>query len=500
MRIISRPFCVLSFLFIPLLAEAQPVLSPSASLSGDDIDGSPSVLADAYGVAVKTWDDWVFVGAPRETALRDGVEFQDGAVYIYRRNPAGDLVFQQKLVGAGNSELSAGQFPTGDRFGGAIEAANGWLFIGVANDQNFPGLTDPRQGSGDPNDPAFQFAGQVHVYRLNKQSQRWRFSTSLRSPTPKTNGSFGARSQASHIVLDSRARFAVISELNNFDGALGVLHTFARTGGRWSLVQTIPAPDTTLTGFGDDFVLFEEPSFNGPRRRTDVFVMAGGNRFSEDGSTNQGFVYVFKALTRRGLFDPTPIQTIEGPIDDATACPLGTNTFGGAGMDAAGAAVAIADPCFSGPAGAFTGAVHVYDVTSEPAPLQRLTTIFGDEPNLFTGANFFGSRFAIAFNSIGKGLLIGSPLATTGSLDADGGDVRYFEFDVINRRWAQTATLTTSVESQFFRGFGQSVWFIDDLTAAVRHNNILTTFDGTAKSDLVLYDISPEAIEGEAAE
>ena len=469
---------------LPLLAFAQPVLVPDSSLAGDDADGTFSAFGDAFGAGADTWGDWLFVGSPRETAFRDDLDQQDGAVYIYRRI-AGTYVFQQKLTMAGSADLVEFQsdfFPIGDRFGGGIAAAGGWLFVGAANDQDFPGLDDPRDGLSDTVDlkaPPFYFAGQVHVYKLIGSS--WDFFQTLTAPVPETGGSYGARSQASHIALDSKGKVAVIGELNNFEGAVGQLHTYRVKQGGWEYVQTIdaPAPLAENDGFADDLVF-----------ASDKYLVAAGGIFSEEDETSQGYIFVYQAIGSSGKFFAAPAQTIAGPIYAFEDCRgvVGSNDFADSGLDAAGGVVAVADPCATGTAGAFAGAVNVYRLSEGMGPLTLEAVIEGDEPDLFFGSNVFGARHAIAVSESGGRILIGSPQSPFTGF-SDGADVRVYVFD--GAAWTEESNLTTLTPAGTNRrNFGDTVFFTDDETALVRESNFLSSAP-PRKGQGLFYDLTP---------
>ena len=456
---------VLSVTPFTAIAQPPPTINDSGSIEGDDPDGTFTAFGDAYGAAFDTVKDWVFVGAPKETTFRDGFDHQDGAVYIYRRDAGGDFVFEQKLTSPGNSG------PTGDRFGGGIAAAGKWLFVAAANDQNFPGLIDPRPSAS----PDFSFAGQVHVYKLDKKTDEWVYNTTLTAPIPGSGGSFGARTQESHIALNEKATIALIGELNNFSGGLGELHSYYRDkNDQWEYVQTIPAPNSDLTAFGDSVVFLGGGLF-----------LAGGTSDSTSSTETQNSFFVLKAKGKAGRFNPSPVQTITGPTYDWNVCrdAGGTN-----GIDAGGDAVVFADPCFTGTAGPFSGVVNIYRIVNGKTPLMFETSIEGDDPNLYFGSNNFSSRFAVAMNSQGDGLIIGSPRSPSGDLD-DGSDVRYWTYDATTGDWSHAANLTSSVPAVGeFRAFGDTVWFADDETVLARHNNILSPIF-PLKGNLAIFDV-----------
>ena len=471
-----------AMLTLPLMAHAQPVLVPSAALAGDDPDGTLSAFGDAFGAGADTWDRWLFVGAPRETAFRDGLDLSDGAVYIYEQ-VGGSYIFSQKLTRPGNSDPS---LPVGDRFGGGIEAANGWLFVGAANDQDFPGLVDPRQGIFDPGDPPFLFAGQVHVYRL-VSGIGWEFVQTLTSPVPGTFGSFGTRSQASHIALNSAGRVAVIGELNNFaadeeigDG-IGELHTYHLDEGSWHYVQTIEAPPG-ITSFGDDLDF-----------ASDKYLIVGAGDTSDDGITDQGYVFAYKAKGNSAEFFATPQQALPGPVTLAADCPIaGVGGFGRSGLDASHDVVVVADPCAAGAAGLFAGTLSIYSVGNGRMPLTLQQTVEGDAPDLSLGANAFGSRHAVAVSDGGHRILAGAALSPLGFFDgaAVGADVRVYYYD--GGAWTLESTLTTfTPTSAIFRSFGDTVFFTDDETAFIREGNFIDPVITGLKGQGLLYDLTP---------
>lgn len=460
-------------------AVGQTTLTPDSSVTGD-ATGTPGAFADAYGVSLAEWRGWVAVGAPREQALRDGVMSPDGAVYIYRRDSNGDLVLQQKIQPEGTSVLNG----FGDRFGGAVEIENGWMMIGAANRQDFPAdLVDPNPTPGvEP----FRFAGQVLVYKLNKKTDTWEFTQTLDSPAPQTLGQFGTRTQAGKITIQSNAQVAVIGELNNFAGGIGEAQVYRRRGNTWSFVQTIAAPDGQ-TGFADDLLFLENNGGNGKQH-----ILIGGANLNTDAGEFQGIVSMYRQ-TGNGSFTADPVQQIFGPVYDSADCGISFG-FGTSGIDASGGTVAVADPCHSAISGAndFTGAVTVYDYSpGGDTPLSESAFLELDESFLLGGANFFGSRFSIALNSKGDGLLVGTPnFPGPGvSVIRPGDDVRYFTFDP-NSGWSIEAFLTSDVpDTALARAFGQSVYFLDDSTAVARHNNTIDPFAGLLDGNLVFFDV-----------
>ena len=84
------------------------------TLRGAQQDGTNGgdFIGDGFGNHVAVDDDWLIVGAPRESIdLDDSGDFfgpgerRVGAVYIYRRTASGP-VLSQKIVGDGDSEVT----------------------------------------------------------------------------------------------------------------------------------------------------------------------------------------------------------------------------------------------------------------------------------------------------------------------------------------------------------------------------------------------------------
>jgi len=478
-RALAGPVLRLTIFLIGLLAVgaagAQPLLYPDYSIIGEDLDGADHIYGDAFGAGADSWEDWLFVGTPRETTFRDGFDQQDGAVYIYRKI-AGTYLFQQKLTRPGNSGLGMGVDPYGDRFGSGIEAADGWLFVGAVNDQNFPGLIDPRQGVIHPDDPSFQFAGQVHVYKFNDST--WGYVQTLIAPAPGSNGGFGSRTQASHITLSSNGKVAVIGEFKNFIGGVGQLHTYRLKKGSWQYVQHIDAPLAEIDTFGTDLVF-----------ASNNYLVAGATDMSDDGLTEQGYIHVYKKIKgNSGKFSAAPEQTIAGPVVAVADCGV-AHGFSQDGLDAAGNVVVVANPCVSGTAGAFAGVVSVYRLSGRDTPLKLEERIEGDEANLYFGSNWWGSRNAVAVSDSGERILIGSPRSPTGSID-DGADVRVYVGGPGG--WMEESFLSTPTPAAGdFRIFGDTVFFADDETAFVRENNFFSPIVTGLKGQGFFYDLTP---------
>jgi len=222
----------------------------------DTLRGVPQGgFGDFFGDHIDVDGTWLIIGAPREDIDLDGNgdtfgsgERDTGAVYIYRRTTSGQ-VLHQKIEGEGNNVLGFG-----DRLGAGVSLQGDWLFVGSSNDDQFPGLSDP---TPEPGRPPFSFAGKVYVFHYNADKDLWELTQKLTSDNPNSGGSFGARTDSSHVALYSfgsnpDAKIALIGEVENGTGIPPQIHVFKLNHGIWERVQTAESPSGSLTsGFAD---------------------------------------------------------------------------------------------------------------------------------------------------------------------------------------------------------------------------------------------------------
>lgn len=431
-----------AFAFLATLspALAQPVLSPSAALSGD----GPANQVDAFGASIASDQNWLFIGAPRERSARNK---QDGAVYIYRRQSNGGYQQVQKL--SGTQTAVPDSTARGDFFGSGIAVSNGWLFVGIANNQDFPGMTDPRGGT-----PPFAFAGKVFVFRLNAAASKWEFKQALISPQPGQNGAFGARSVSNHIAIGDNADMVVIGEpMNNLTNETSRMHVFARQGETWSLKQSIAvATDTPATTPPLDFVFTADSIVALP---SDRFAVKVGSETLDANGEPIDFRGEIRVFERKGQqLNPVPVQTVPVQTMNASSCQLGTGLIGG--MAAGGNFFAAAQPCMNGVAGAGAGRVDVYAYNRNPnLPVLTPDASFeGLSPQHHLGSSL-GGQESISLDSQGRLMLV----AATGDIfsgDA-GADVLLFRRQGI-RPWGSAVRLQPANPAER-SGFGQSVVF-----------------------------------------
>jgi hypothetical protein len=481
------PFCaVLLLAMFSAGAAAQPLIAPFGSVASDDPDGTFTPWGDAYGASMDSWKKYFVVGTPLETAFRDGADFMDGAVYIYKRGAGGSLIFKQKITLPGTSVTF------GDRLGGGVSLRNGWLLVAAANAQDFGDLVDPREGLDNNFPQPFLFAGQVYAFRLNRDSGAFEYMQTLISPEPGSFGAFGARSQSTHIALNDEATVAVIGEQNNFEPGVGQFHVFTRDdddddddddegGNGWTLSQSLDPPFAGIDFFGDAVAFIN-----------DELLLVGGVDFADDFNSAEGYAFVYEVDDDDGEIELQPIQTIVRAAPPFNDCILsGHSIFGEAGLAVSERWVAIADPCADGTAGTAAGRVELFRVTdNDSRPLRSRQIIEGEFPFTALGGNLFGSRESVALNHGGKRLLIGAPLYPAGPFDpgAFGADVRVFE-KMVGAGWVEIANLATNTpETTGFRNFGETVNFTGNFPV-VSESNFLDPIVTGFKSQVLIYDL-----------
>ena len=435
----------------PQVRELHP--QESATLSG--ADEATGAFGDFFGSHVAHWREWLFVGAPHERDVacqhRDGGFCDgedDGAVYIFQRHDQHGYRLVQRLAPreVGLSPEADGFPGAGDRFGAGVAAAGGQLLVGVAN---FP--ADVADGSG------FRwFAGAVEIFALNSRTDRWEWTgQTLRSPEPRTDGSFGARTNSTHVALDDAGRLVLIGESMNGISDVPRFHVFRRVGGEsWQLIQTILAPDDsrgTVIDFGEKIISLDEGYYVVPSK---VIV-------SDDG------VNISAIISRLDLYGPgrspglssTPLETLEQTRPFLSFF----EGFGDNGMAYAKGRLLIADPLAEVDGILAAGAIHVYRFRPDARPRLTLESMvphpepvdygfgFGD----FLGANWGSGRQSVAYD--GESLVVGT---AAGDLNSFYSGIDVFVFERHGTEFVLAARLKTDTAPSDFRAFGQSVSII----------------------------------------
>jgi hypothetical protein len=310
-----------------------------------------------------TEDDWLVlstIGTPVGPQPNDGVEDQDfrGAVHIYRLNrSSGQWEWNQTLDSTvpGLSDLNSianGGIPVlgteqGANFGlrMALDAPHGWLFVSA--------LYQSRLNS--QNEPVIN-AGKVYAFELNPSSGQWELAQSLENPDGAIiNDAFGA-------AVAVKGRVAMIGNGTVFQGphaGNAAVYVYALDHGTWSYTQRLTgtqqtvtpvffpqfSPDTIGVGdaFGNAIVLSENYALiSAPLETPDL----GGNVFT-------GAAYFFKRKNVGGTDRWTLSQRIESDNPNSLA-------FGVFSLALSENTALIGDIGWSGPAGSFQRAVHVF--------------------------------------------------------------------------------------------------------------------------------------------
>jgi len=370
------------FSLICATAFAQTATYTGTALVGDQPPAPRSY--DSYGDHIAANDDWLMVSAPREDVDfdNDGISRaqgdQDvGVIYIYRRTSNGPA-FHSKIEGQGNNVNPNTQ---GDRFGAGIVLQGNTMFVGAANDDDFPGLIDPTGGD-------FRFAGKVYVFNYDVTVDEWVLVQKLISDAPNSLASFGARTDSSHMELFSFGQpeptIALIGERQgNQPDIAAKLHVFKRkeNDALWERVQIARAPSaTTFARFADkvegvgNFALVTESEINPypePSPSAVHVYRIGPNGIKK---TNNQLI---------------PIQTLYRPSE--LVDPVDCDVEFGQGLSAANGIAAIGDSC-DDTVGNNAGAVHVYTIDNSGNNDTLTLSQTLPNPSAMAGS-FFGTNF-----------------------------------------------------------------------------------------------------------
>ncbi len=425
MNISTRLSIGLSVCLASFSIAAQPNLTQTLVGPGQDLG-----RGDSYGMHVESTSEWLAIGAPRESVDFNGNgdpnevgERRMGAVYIYKRTPGG-LVLHQKLVGFAENDTIEGA-----RFGAGIAIQGSWMFIGAANDNDFPGFVDPKP---HPDFGSFYFAGKLFIFRYSAATDLWEDTGQrLISHAPGSGLQFAARTGSRHFEpftfdgddmedaeTDSddssddssdddsddssdddsynEPSILLVGEPNNVGISTSRLNTFKLKHGVWERIQVLNSPSDDPDSFFADkivragkFALVTESNFDWPIDIPLVHVY----RVNPNGITK------FKGI-------PAPVQTIAAPSgpDDRTVC--GLVNFG-SGLAASGELAVIANGC-DNTAGPPTGAVYVYTVgNGNKSPLTLMQTLYNPHPGT-TSYGYSGESGMQSLSTDGQSILVGT--------------------------------------------------------------------------------------------
>ncbi len=440
-------------------------LESSTILRGEKPFGEASPAGDAFGSSLAEWNNWVFVGAVREASNRIDPQFQspleDGAIYIYKRNGRGELTLQQTIKGNQQSSF------LGDRFGAGVLARGGFLFVVSANGGDFGTQVDPFPAFGVP----FAFAGAVDVYKLDRKRQQWVWQQQLSSPSPRTGGSYGGRTQSRHLAATPSADMLVVAEPQLFPGVDPQLHTYIydRTQQQYELTQSIVLEGSNET----NQVLAADSIINIDPRH---FVITVSRVSLDETGTPLSATNSLQVFKKKGsLLKLEPVQVIEGETTSAAACDQVSSDI--TGLASARGRVAFAQPCALGG----TGRVDIYKAGKQ-GQLNFEASIEGELPGDRLGASLFGGQESLAFNQNGRQLVIGTSGAVSDP-QGPGARNKASVWQLTGQAgWRKVADLNSTSPDALNGGFGSQVLFL-------RNKQVLvSTADG---------DVDPLAGSGE---
>lgn len=413
-------------------AQADLTATLEQTLQDGSGNGNP-FFGDLYGEHVTSNDNWVVLGAPRESIDLDNngtidrptnaagqEERQVGAVYIYKRTNNG-LVLHQTLAGFGNANNG-----NGDRFGSGVTLVGNQLMIGAANDTSFPDHVDPL-------DEGFFFAGKVYVYDYNKGKDTWVKSKEvLTSDVPISNGAFGTRTDANRIISFPKHNALVITESGNSSQTYSKIHVFKKNRKQWDRTQVILSQRYDELGnsvglgdraqrAGDSHLLLSE--FNDSEHQLLVYKFDDNDVLSTspvqaiDGivtplvipeDITQGIIN--KVLKGFGIPKKFKSDFSGFFADNVVFCDEVLATGGTLiGMAAAKDIVVVGDPCAT-PDGNYNelyGLVNVYTLDENSnTPLTLKQVIEGPRDSLYYGSHFAGGTQTIATD--GEHIVIGT--------------------------------------------------------------------------------------------
>ena len=199
------------------------------------------------------------------TPATDNGAVDSGAVYLFRRTPAGWAL---------EACLKAANAGAGDRFGHSLSLRGDTLVVGAPTEQS---------GNGLPSDNSTNDAGAVYVFR--RSGSAWVQEAYVKAVNPGEYRNFGGHVSAG---LDS---FATAG--GTFAGDYSLerqsVQVFKRAAGAWSHSVTVtPSNGENTDRFGAAFDLFGEGLVVGAPNE-------GGNPGPDDNNAPEaGAIYVFR--------------------------------------------------------------------------------------------------------------------------------------------------------------------------------------------------------------
>lgn len=171
---------------------------------------------DVFGVSVAMADEKVVIGAPG----RDGLDLNQGAAYVFRRQAAGQWLLE--------AELTAADADYGDQFGYAVAVHGDLVVVGAPDDEN-----------GSP-----VRAGSAYVFRFIEGS--WRQEAKFFDPEGADNDGFGVS-----VAVGSNGVLAGVPLNDDAGPGAGAAFVYRYEGSIWHLeAQLVPPGQPLVNLFG----------------------------------------------------------------------------------------------------------------------------------------------------------------------------------------------------------------------------------------------------------
>jgi hypothetical protein len=334
-------------------AQYQPTQTITTGGTGDHL-GMLQILADGDWLALGV------IGTPVGPQINDAIADQDfrGAVLIYRLNASGQWQLTQTLDSntpglEGLSTLEGGGLPVLATEQGAdlglrmaLDAEHGWMFVSAL----YQAVVDDQNAS-------VMNAGKVFAFRLDNASGTWQFAQALTNPDGSaTNDGFGA-------AVAVKGSYVMIGNGPIFQGphpnANSAVHVYKLGHGTWQPVQRLTGSQSDLTPFffpqiHPDPINIGDSFGNAIALDNDQAVITAPLESREvPGAVYTGAAYFFR-LKRNGG-DERWVLTQRVESEDP-----GSFAFGAFSVSLHGQTAIVGDMGWSGPAGTYQGAAHVY--------------------------------------------------------------------------------------------------------------------------------------------
>lgn len=372
--------------------------SQSSKLEATGIDPG-----DQFGVSVAISGGIAVIGAP----LDDDPVGNEGAVYIFYKNPVEDWYFLKKLKAADPDPA--------DNFGVSVELDGDNLIVGANLD-----------------DESGQNAGAAYVFNRNLGgADNWGQVSKLLATTGTDNDNMG-----SSVAIDGN--YAVVGA-TGVDGLFqnkGAAYVFKNSAGGWNQVARMSAPQSTQN---DNFGV--SVAVSGP------WALVGANQNDLKGA-DAGAAFLFNK-NQNGIFDSWGLKTV---ILDPNGS-AGDHFGSGVGIDGDYAVISASG---DNPFGAGSGRGFVY---------MRQENNWIQVDQLSDASGQANDNLGTAASISGRSIILGAPLDNNGGA-ADQGSAVIFEGICADGNLQQPSDRNVSLSTAEVRCY--PVPFSDVLTIELR--------------------------------